>query len=241
MTLSVEAFVAHQQQLNKRRRILHPMLRRLLKIVANIDVEGLDNVPQSGPTLIMSNHISRVDPVVFTGLLPRYMVSMAKIETLNSFSERTLLKLWGNFVIKRGEVDRDALKKSIELLKSENPLWIAPEGTRNPDGLGEARGGVAYIAHKANAVIVPSAIVGVKDWAHRLRRFKKSYAKVIFGRPFKFYVPEGERFSRDVREQMIREAMYQLALAMPDEYANQRGVYSDIEHATTHYIKFLDE
>jgi len=239
MTTSIQDFVAQQEELNKRRRILHPMLRGILNIIARVDVEGGENIPRSGPTLIMSNHISRADPVVFTGIVPRYLVSMAKSETLDSFFESLALHTWGNFVVNRGEVDREALKKSIELLKSENPLWIAPEGTRNPDGLGEAYGGMAYIAYKANATVVPSAILGIKDWAHRLRRLRRAYAKVVFGRPFRFHVPDGERFSRDVREQMIQEAMYQLALAIPDEYASQRGAYHNLENVTTKYVEFV--
>lgn len=241
MSISVEEFVIHQQELSKRRRILRPMLRGLLKLTANIEVRNIENVPQSGATLIMSNHISRPDPVVYTSLIPRFLVSMGKSEMLDSPFENAVLRLWGNFVIKRGEVDRDALMKSIELLKAEIPLWIAPEGTRNPEGMGEAQGGVSFIAYKSDATIVPSTVLNIADWAHRLRKFKKARAIVIFGRPFKFNVPEGERFSRTVREQMMREAMYQIALTMPDEYAKQRGVYSDIENATTRYLKFLDD
>jgi hypothetical protein len=59
------------------------------------------------------------------------------------------------------------------------------------------------------------------------------------GRPFRFRLPDDQRMTRIIRQHMIREAMYQLALAIPEEYAALRGAYSDIENATTEYIEFL--
>ncbi|MGB7338235.1 MAG: lysophospholipid acyltransferase family protein [Phototrophicaceae bacterium] len=239
-TTTSQEFVAEQLQLNKRRAILHPILRRLVPPLAKVDIEGLDRLPVSGPTLMMGNHVSLVDPILITATIQsRYVISMAKVETLDNPIQHWALKTWGNFVINRGEVDRTALNNTIALLKSEQLVWIAPEGTRNPDGLGEARGGVPFIAHKANAVIVPIAICGIQNWHKRLMSFKRAYAKIIFGKPFHFHIPTGERLSREVRDQMITEAMYQLALTMPDEFAYQRGVYSDIDKATTKYLKFI--
>ncbi|MGJ3237599.1 MAG: lysophospholipid acyltransferase family protein [Anaerolineae bacterium] len=237
---TAQDFVEQQQRLNERRKKLHPILRRLVPLFARLDVEGLDNVPQSGPTLLMGNHISLIDPIFFTvAVQSRYVVSMAKAETLENPIQHWALKTWGNFVVNRGNVDRMALKQAIELIRNDQLLWIAPEGTRNPQGLGEARSGVSYIAHKSNAIIVPSAICGAQDWAKCLMRLRRVYARVIFGQPFRLCLPEGERLSREVREQMITEAMYQLARTIPDEYAEQRGLYTDMNQATTHYLEFV--
>ena len=233
-------YVAQQPRLNQRRKLLHPMLRVLVNLLANVEIKGLEHIPVSGPTLLMGNHITIVDPAAITyAVRRRFVVSMAKAETLNNLFERTMLRLWGNFVVNRGEVDRQALNTAINLLKDEHLLWIAPEGTRNPEGMGEARGGTAYIAHKSNAVIVPTAVCGAQDWKSRLRSFRKINIELFFGRPFRFYLPDGERLSRTVREQMIREAMYQLALTIPEAYAFQRGAYRDLENATTQYLQFI--
>lgn len=240
MTTAVQEFVARQERINQRRRILHPMLRALGSLLVQVEVTGLEHVPPSGATLLMMNHISFIDPIVFTGVVPhRYVISMAKSETLDGWFSRGIVRLWGNFVVNRSTVDRAALHNAIELLKSEQLVLIAPEGTRNPQGLQAPKSGVVYIANKANAVIVPAAICGAQDWVKRLRSARRAYARVHFGRPFRFRLPPGERLTRPVREQMIREAMYQLALAMPDEYAEQRGLFRDVQHATTQYLEFL--
>jgi 1-acyl-sn-glycerol-3-phosphate acyltransferase len=235
----MQDYVAQQPQLNRRRRILHPMLRVVIRLFSKIEIRGLEYIPDSGPTMMMGNHISFMDPVVLTSSVPhRFVISMAKAETLDKFFTRSILQLWGNFIVNRGEIDRAALTSAIELLKNDNLLWIAAEGTRHPDGMEEAKSGVAYIANKANTLIVPTAICGLQDWAARISRFRRADGLINFGRPFRFKIPEGERLSRPIREQMIKEAMYQVALAMPEEYADHRGVYSDIENASTKYLEF---
>lgn len=235
----MQDYIAQQPQLNRRRRILHPILRMLVRFFSKIKIQGLEHIPDSGPTLIMGNHISFMDPVILTAAVPhRFVISMAKAETLDKAFTRSMLRTWGNFIVNRGEIDRAALTGSIELLKNDSLLWIAAEGTRHPDGMEEAKGGVAYIANKANALIVPTAICGVQDWAAQIKGFRRADGLVNFGQPFRFKIPEGERLSRPVREQMIREAMYQVALAMPEAYADHRGVYNDIGNATTKYLEF---
>lgn len=240
MSAEMSPFLEEQLQLNNRREKLHPALKVLVNFFAQLEVRGLENLPLTGNTMLMGNHVSTVDPILITAAInSRYVISMAKAETLDTLITRFGLQTWGNFIVNRGEVDRVALKNAIDLIKAEQLLWIAPEGTRNPKGLDEARGGVSYIAHKAQATIVPTAMCGPQTWWQRLSHFRQAEALIVFGKPFRFRIPEGERLSRDVREQMIQEAMYQLAITMPEEYAYQRGVYSDIENATTKYLDFL--
>lgn len=240
MTTEVQTFVAKQSRINQRRRLLRPALRAVGGLLCKVDVTGLERIPDSGATILMMNHISAIDPILFTGLIRnRFVISMAKAETLEHWFLRRIVALWGNFVVNRGEVDRVALNQAIELLNHDNLVLIAPEGTRNPNGLHEAKSGTAYIAYKTNAIIVPATVSGAQDWVQRLKHFKRGYAQVTIGKPFRLRIPIGKRFNRNVREAMIREAMYQLASTIPDEYATQRGIYSDLSCATTHYIDFL--
>jgi 1-acyl-sn-glycerol-3-phosphate acyltransferase len=240
MVDSVQELIERQPALHRRRRLLHPLLRLLLRVLCKIEATGLENFPTSGASILMMNHISLIDPVVFTGLVrDRHVISMAKAETLDTWFSRFMVRSWGNFVVNRDEVDRHALESAIELLHSQEFVLIAPEGTRNPGGLEEAKGGIPYIAHRTNAIIVPAAIVGAQDWNKRLKRLQRAYARVNVGKAFRFRLEEGQRLTRLVRQEMIREAMYQLALAIPDEYASMRGVYRDIENATTRYIEFV--
>lgn len=237
---SVKELIERQPGYHRRRRLLHPLLRLLLKALCRIEATGIEQIPTSGASILMINHISMIDPVVMTGLVrSRHVISMAKSETLDSWFSRFMVTSWANFVVNRDEVDRNALESAIALLNSGELVLIAPEGTRNPDGLAEAKGGVPYIAQHSNAAIVPAAICGAQDWGKRLKSFRRAYARVNVGRPFRFRLQDDQRLTRVVRQHMIREAMYQLALAIPEEYADLRGAYRDVENATTEYLEFL--
>ena len=238
--MSVAEFIAKQPEYDKKRRILHRVLRVVVPIFCKVEVTGLESVPREGRTCIMINHTSFLDPIVVTHAITfRYVISLSKIENFRIPVFNWFLHQWGGYSINRGEVDRKALTQTIELMKSGQLVLMAPEGTRHPEGLAPAKDGLAYVATKADAVIVPTAICGAQDATIRLKRLRRAYARVNFGRPFKFKTDGRKRIPREELGLMIQEAMYQLALAIPDEYATFRGAYSDIENATTDHIEFV--
>lgn len=239
MALVMDNYVARQPAIDNRRRILRPMMRVVGGSLCKVEITGRDHVPDSGAVILMTNHISFIDPIVYSTIVHnRFVISMAKVETLENSFFRQIVRLWGNFVVNRDEIDRDALNIAMDLLKNERFVLIAPEGTRNPQGMQAAKSGTAYIAFKTNATILPAAICGAQDWSERIRRGRRGYARVNFGKPFRLSLPAGERFTRPVREQMMQEAMYQLAQTIPDEYADHRGMYSDLAQATRRYLSF---
>jgi 1-acyl-sn-glycerol-3-phosphate acyltransferase len=239
--MSVDEFIAKQPKYDKNRRILHPMLRAIFPLFCKVEISGLENVPPAGRTSIMINHISYLDPVVVTyAITSRYVISLSKAENFRMPLIRWLLNTWGGYPINRGSYDRKALTQTVELMKSGQLVLMAPEGTRHPEGLAPAKDGLAYVATKADAVIVPTAICGAQDWKQRFKRFRRAYASINFGKPFRFKTEGRKRIPREELALMIEEAMYQLALSIPEQFAHLRGAYSDIENATTDHIEFID-
>jgi 1-acyl-sn-glycerol-3-phosphate acyltransferase len=96
---------------------------------------------------------------------------------------------------------------------------------------------MTFIALRANAPVLPMAIAGVKDFSSNLKRLHRTDVKVVIGKPFRFQL-SGKKVRRDVRHQMTKESMYQLAAILPPEY---RGVYSDLDSATERFLVFEDE
>ena len=238
--LTIDEFIARQPWHDKRRRIMHPMLRAAVPTFCKLEVEGLEHVPREGPTCLMINHVSYLDPIVVTAAIPfRHTISLSKIENFSLPVVGWLLRQWGHYPIQRGEYDRKALMQTIALLKSGQLTLMAPEGTRHPDGLQRAKEGMAFVATKADAVIAPAAICGAEDWRTRLKSLRRAYAKVVFGRPFRFKTGGRRRIPRDELTRMIDQAMFQLARAMPDEYAYLRGYYNNIESAEDDLLEFV--
>lgn len=240
MTLSaeVQSYVARQPSLRWRRVLLRGLIRTLgFKVMWDMTITGIEHIPADGPTIIMMNHISMIDPVLCMGAVtPRFVIPMTKIENVRNPLIGPFVWWWGSYSINRGEIDRKALINSIELIKHGQLILIAPEGHRHPEGLAEAKDGLAFVATKADAVIVPTAISGAIGWNKNLFRLQRTKISINFGRPFKFKT-SGSRVPREDLAVMSHEAMYQLAMAVQDE--TRRGFYSDLSKATTHHLEFV--
>jgi 1-acyl-sn-glycerol-3-phosphate acyltransferase len=237
---SVQEYVARQPAFAWRRQVMRSAIRTVLfRWLARVTVTGEENIPVSGPTIVMINHISLLDPVLGMGAVnSRFVIPMSKSENRRNPLFAPLIWWWGSYYVNRGEVDRAALQSSIELLKSGQILLISPEGTRHPDGLQQPKDGVAYYATKGDAVIVPTAITGAHSWLRRILTLRRPRMQVVFGRPFRLRTSEGSRVPRPVLQQMTHEMMFQLAMTIPDPAL--RGEYADLSLATTAYIEYVD-
>ena len=235
---TTEAFMTHQNRAGVRRRLLTPPLRWLMSLFFDLEVAGIENVPAQGSVVYMINHISFVDPLIITTVSPRPPISMTKAEALGGWFVDAIVRLWGNFPVRRGEADRQALSNALALLHDGQVLLIAPEGTRNTHGLDQARDGIAYLVSKADAPIVPVCVVDADTWLPRLKRLRRAKARIIFGEPFRLRAQPGQRVDRNVRQTMMNEAMFQLARTIPQTHAHLRGRYQHLQDATTRYLAF---
>ncbi len=204
-------------------RLLQGMAFALLRILTQLDVEGLEYVPRAGPIIVAPNHIHLLDSVLAFGVIPRRMTAFAadkwRIPPIGC-----LLSVIGHAIyVKRGEADRRALAKAIALLRSGGALAVAPEGTRSrTGGLQHGKDGAAYLASRSGAVVVPLAIWGQEkilgSWAH----LRRPAVHVRFAEPI--HLPEGADRARSGQiSAFTDEIMLALARLLPAEY---RGVYA---------------
>lgn len=141
-------------------RIVRGLLCPLVYLLFMPKIEGLENFPSTGKTIVYANHISALDPVVLACVLPRRVNFMAKIELFKNPLLAWVLKRVGAFPVKRGTADISAIKNSLRVLNEGGVFGMFPEGTRSKDGkLQEFTHGIASIAHKSKAAIIPIAIV----------------------------------------------------------------------------------
>lgn len=210
------------------------ILRGLMAILLDYEVVGLENVPRKGPLIVAINHMNFLDPVMATVFIPRDIVSMAKAELFGSPVVGLVFRLYGAFPVRRGEIDRTALRKAMAALKEEKALLMAPEGTRGGDWrLTKARDGVAYVALQASVPILPVAISGSERFWKELARLRRTKTRVVVGEPFVLLPKEG-KVSREQLGEMTTQAMYRLAALLPPEY---RGIYGDLSAAREEYIR----
>ena len=221
-----------------KRNVLRWLLRVIgLPLLARVDsVEGVENVPTEGSAIIMINHISFIDPFVVANPLPRNLVALAKVEVYNYPVVGIIPKLLGVIPVKRNEVDRQAVQSCLEVLRADEMILLAPEGTRGP-ALRQGLEGVAYLASRSGAPVVPVAVDGTEGFpALRFtRRWRQPGGRVRFGRPFRYH-PDLRRAKTQTLRQMTDEAMYVLAAMLPE---NRRGFYGDLSKVTQETFEWL--
>jgi 1-acyl-sn-glycerol-3-phosphate acyltransferase len=197
----------------------------LLPLVVKLRPEGVENVPAQGPVILAINHIVWADIVVVSYPLRRQLHHMAKAELFRVPVLGSVIRALGAFPVRRGEGDRDALRIAGEVLAAGEIVAVFPEGHRSRTGrLQRGLPGVALIALRSGAPIVPVAITGTEKtfkglrygpWAPKVR--------VVYGQPFTLESGEGQR-RRDDLQRGIDTVMQRIAALLPPEY---RGVYAD--------------
>jgi len=133
-------------------------------------VEGVDNIPPSGPVLLASNHLSFMDSVVIPVVVPRKVVFLAKEEYFTGHGVRgRLQKGWfeglGMVPVNRDDTRAavDSLQIALDVLERGEAFGLYPEGTRSRDGrLYRGKVGVAELALRSGAPIVPVALIGTE-------------------------------------------------------------------------------
>lgn len=158
--------------------ILRQIVIFIYKIVYNLHFEGLENISKSGGRIYASNHRSYADPVLISIKVPKRFAYMAKEELFRNPFFSALIRFMGAFPVVRGSGDLSVIDTASDKLRIGKNLVIFPEGTRSKDGkVGKGKTGVALIAAKTQADVIPVGIV----FEGKLKFRKKVVVK--YGKP----------------------------------------------------------
>lgn len=223
-----EARGVHRGQEGKASPFVYALVRLVadlvFPIVLKLHVEGRQNVPAQGGVILAPNHIAWVDIPLVAYPTPRLVHFMAKAELFQVPLLGGIIRLAGAYPVRRGEGDREALRISERLLAENQVIAIFPEGHRSEGhALIEAHTGVALIAMRAGAPVVPVAIWGSEQVFHGWRYFfRRPTVTVRYGAPI-WLAPEGARRTTADIKRATDEIMGGIAVMLPPAY---RGVYA---------------
>ncbi len=207
----------------------YSFLTRLARLLTRIllgpkfHLQGRDNVPPSGPLLIVSNHVGAIDPVIIGGWTPRTVWFMAKAELFHG-GFAWLMRAYHAFPVIRHSPDRTALRRAFDLLKQGSAVVLFPEGHRAEDArLLRAEPGAGFIARRSGAPLLPVGIVGSQNVLGRHQRVpRRADVVMTFGELFQ--LPERNRDGSPMDHQQSADyLMTKIAQLLPLE---NQGAYS---------------
>jgi 1-acyl-sn-glycerol-3-phosphate acyltransferase len=159
------------------------ILGNLTRAATSIRAYGKERIPREGGGVLAMNHFNFIDVPVFGTICPRRLVFVAKSELFDVPGLSQLIAAHGTLAIRRGESDRDALRRMRETVRENDMLGLFVEGTRQTSGVpGEAKPGAAMIAISEGVPVIPAAIHGSQTW----KLGNRAAVSVAFGEPMRF-------------------------------------------------------
>ena len=169
--------------------VLKPIAVALMRLLFRLEVVNAGLVPATGPVLLVSNHVSMLDPPLVGGAAPRPRVFMAKEELFRIPLFGRLIRALNARPVRRDGSDMRALKAALAVLAEGHAVLVFPEGTRGEEGgtLREGKPGVGMLAVLSGAPVVPVFVSGSGAALPRGRALPRpTKVRVSFGPPLTF-------------------------------------------------------
>ena len=196
--------------------LLKPVTVGLAKVAFRLEAHGQEHVPMSGPTLVVSNHSSVLDPPLIGAASPRTLHFMAKAELFDIPGFGRFIHALNARPVRREGRDASALRAALKLLDEGKALLLFPEGTRGEEGvLREGKPGAGMLAMMSGATVVPTFVRGSgQAWPRGSKGPRPAKVRIDFGKPLVFERPAGR--NKDQYTIASREMMAAIA-ALRDE------------------------
>jgi 1-acyl-sn-glycerol-3-phosphate acyltransferase len=176
-----------------------------------LKIRGAENLPATEPFVLAPVHRSFIDFSLTSSITKRRMRYMGKDSLWKVSLFGKFISALGAYPVHRGGADREALRRTIEVLQGGEPVVIFPEGTRQfgpkVENLFE---GAAYVATKVGVPIVPVGIGGSEQALPKGKKLPRPVkVAIVVGKPIMPQATEGQRTSR--------RAVHELTLQLRDE------------------------
>ncbi len=199
--------------------------RNLFRLLSRVQVTGTENIPEEGAYVIAVNHVSIFEPPLITSFWPHSIEVAGAVEILEQPIQSQIMRLYGTIPVHRGRFDRQSINAMVGRLRAGRPVLIFPEGTRSrKPGLQQAPTGVAYIAAKAGACVLPVGIAGTAILADEIRKFRRTQLVMSVGEMIELpEIPWRSAERKEILRHQTERIMIAIADLLPRAY---RGFYA---------------
>lgn len=157
----------------------------IFKLIFRLKIIGSENIPKTGPFVIVANHSSLLDGFVLVSSVKPKVTFMSAAYLFKMPFVGNVLRGVGAIPVQGKGSNIKLIKEAIKVLQASGVLGIFPEGriTNEKDDF-SAKAGAAYLAIKADVQIIPMAIKGankVLPLGAKFPKLKKIEVKI--GKP----------------------------------------------------------
>ena len=204
------------------------VVKPLMRTWFRIRLEGEEHIPEVGPVILASNHRSNMDPVLLASAVRRPVVFMAKAELFVG-PLGWIMRWIGQFPVRRGGIDREALRRTDAVLARGSMLGLFPEGTRGDGRFASVHPGLAYIVVRQQCPVVPVAIFGTERVRRRFGWLPfASPVRIVAGPAIDLPQSTGDRAGRRAASELLQKRLQEfLAIAGDAPVAQSTSSQSD--------------
>jgi 1-acyl-sn-glycerol-3-phosphate acyltransferase len=204
------------------------VVKPLMRTWFRIRLEGEEHIPPVGPVILASNHRSNMDPVLLASALRRPVAFMAKAELFVG-PLGWILHWIGQFPVRRGGIDREALRQTDAVLARGSMLGLFPEGTRGDGQFSAVHPGLAYIVVRQRRPVLPVVIFGTDRVRRRFGWLPfASPVRIVIGPAIDLPQSTSDRAGRRAASQLLQQRLQAfLALVGGDPIAQSTNSQSD--------------
>jgi 1-acyl-sn-glycerol-3-phosphate acyltransferase len=180
-----------------------PVMGGVTALMTRLRVYGKERVPRTGGIVVAFNHFHWIDIPSVGWASPRTLYFLAKSEAHAMPLLGWYIRLFGSFGVRRGESDREAVRRMREVVRDGHALGIFAEGTRQKAGVpGPVQPGAAMVALQEDVPVICAAIHGSQYW----KPGNFAPVSVAWGEPMRFRgLPPGAKGYREASAEIQAE------------------------------------
>jgi len=206
---------------------LRGLVRLILRLLACVEIAGEEHVPESGPLLVVGNHVAILEAPLMMTATPWQIEGLLGIDVPHEAITQVTMGLYGYIPIQRGAVDRRGLTQALDVLVQGGVVGLYPEGGIWQQGVPRAKRGVAWLSYYAQAPVLPMAFTGTEGALGDALRFRRPELTVAIGPlipPAQVPAGQHQRDALQAYADRVLAAIYDL---LPEEKRRRTLLHQD--------------
>lgn len=202
---------------------LHGVNTLFTRVYHNLAIVRPSNLPEDGPAILVSNHISGLDPLLIqSACRSRLITWMMASEYMDLPGLGRVFRMLGVIPVQRGSRETGPLRQALRQLHQGRVIGLFPEGRISTTGeMLDFQSGAGLMALRTGAMVYPVYLDGTqrnKEMSEAF--FRRQHAFIAFGEPLHF-CGETSTAALDEVTQRIKSSLTELRMCV-DTFRNVR-------------------